>query len=131
MSVAHIFDNLVDLGEAELEAKVLYLGVGGLEGHVEHPGHGPAGVTARVLHLSRILCHDVTNTVMNGQYPGAGHVAAGGRGQTVQAWGCHQELQHLEEGEGEQQQQGAPQPSHVIHDLLTILFPLLVSQQEL
>lgn len=77
-------------------------------------------------------CHEyVTNTVMNGQYPGAGHVAAGGRGQTVQAGGRHQELQHLEESEGEQEQQGAPQPRHVIHDLLIILFILLVSQQEL
>ena len=124
--MAHILDNLCDLCEAELEAEVLYLGVGGLEGHVEHPGHGPAGVTARVLHLSRILCHDVTIMSQYYKYPGAGHVAAGGRGQTVQAGGRHQELQHLEEGEGEQQQQGAPQPSHVIHDLLIILFTLTV-----
>ncbi len=59
--MAHILDDLVDLGEVELEAEVLYLGVGSPEGHVERPGHGPAGVTARVLHLSRILCHVVTN----------------------------------------------------------------------
>ena len=64
-------------------------------------------------------------------HPGCCDVAVWLRGQAVQAGGRHQELQHLEEGKGEQQQQGAPQPRHVIHDLLIILFILLVSQQEL
>ena len=51
-------------------------------------------------------------------HPGCCDVAVWLRGQAVQAGGRHQELQHLEEREGEQQQQGAPQPGHIIHVLM-------------
>ena len=47
--MAHILHNLCDLLEAEFQAQVLYLGVSCSEGHVEHPGHSPAGVTPRVM----------------------------------------------------------------------------------